>query len=73
MISAANWRLWNRAGRSFISPPYQSDQSMVVLVNLDVIGKLRIVILPSVSARAYYFGVVSNSLHIIPESNGVTD
>ena len=45
----------------------------MVLVNLDVIDKLRIVILPSVSARAYYFGVVSNSVHIIPESNGVTD
>jgi hypothetical protein len=34
----------------------------VVLVDLDVIDKLRIVILPSVSARAYYSGVVSNSL-----------
>jgi hypothetical protein len=35
--------------------------------------RLRIVILPSVSARAYDFGTVSNSLQIIPESNGVTD
>ena len=53
--------------------PLLPDYRTVALVNLDVIDKLRIVILPSVSARAYYFGVVSNSLHIIPESNGVTD
>jgi hypothetical protein len=45
----------------------------VVLVNLDVIDKVRIVILPSVSARAYYFGVVSNSVDVIPKPNGVTN
>jgi hypothetical protein len=45
----------------------------VVLVNLDVIDKLRIVILPSVSAQAYHFGVGRKSYGVIPEPNGVTN
>ena len=48
-------------------------ESIVILVNLDVIDTLRIVILPSVSAQAYYFRIVSRSYGVIPEPNGFTN
>ena len=47
-------------------PPESPDIVTVVLLNLNVIDRLRIVILPPISAQAYYFGVVSNSLYILP-------
>jgi UDP-glucoronosyl and UDP-glucosyl transferase len=43
---------------------------IVVLVNLEVTDKLRIVILPSIPARACNFGAVCDSLGISPDPNG---
>jgi hypothetical protein len=45
-------------------------EDTVVLVNLEVTDKLRIVILPSIPARACNFGAVCDSLGIIPDPNG---
>ena len=44
----------------------------VVLVNLEMPDKVRIVILPSMPVRAYTFGVVSDSFGIIPKPRGAT-
>jgi len=50
-----------------------NSNSTVVLANLDVIDKLRIAILTSVSAQAHHFGVGGNSYGVIPKPNGVTN
>jgi hypothetical protein len=42
----------------------------VVLVNLEMTDKLRIVILLSIPVGAYNFGTVRDSLGVIPEPSG---
>jgi hypothetical protein len=49
------------------------DLKTVLLVNPEVIDRLRIVTFPSVLVRACNFGAVSDSLGIIPEPNGAPD
>lgn len=44
----------------------------VVLVNVEMTDKLRIVILLSIAVSAYNFGAVWDSPDIIPEPNGST-
>lgn len=44
----------------------------VVLVNLKMADKLRIVVLQFIPVRTYNFGAVCDSLGMIPEPNGAT-
>jgi hypothetical protein len=55
-----------------VKSAFAQHSMIVVLVNLEVTDKLRIVIVQSNPVRAYNFGVVCDSLGIIPQPNGAT-
>jgi hypothetical protein len=48
----------------------QTQSYIVVLVNLEMTDKLRIVILLSIPVGAYNFGTVRDSLGVIPKPSG---